>query len=220
MAFIMYTDANKGALPFSAPYSWEKDEDWIWWEADTPPVFRISRVGEGGIGPYLSLSQTNTKVMRCPSDDMLNHARTAPSGYGKYPFSYSLNEYMCSYPPPTVSTTSIYKLVRIRQSSEKVLIFEEAERTIDDGYGTITATPGSAGTNLLSLRHDRVHQIQDDNPTAAIPVPNQDAKGNIGFCDGHADYVARTYAHSIKHTAPDRNSAPWSTIVDMFPNQQ
>jgi prepilin-type N-terminal cleavage/methylation domain-containing protein/prepilin-type processing-associated H-X9-DG protein len=223
MAFVMYVDANKGYLPYSAPYSWEKSEDWVWWELDTANVPRISQVGEGGIGPYLSLSRTNTKVMRCPSDDILTHSRTGPAQYGKYPFSYSLNEYMCSYPPdrapqPT-NPSCVYKLVRVSRASEKILVFEEGEGTIDDGYGTITAIPGNLGTNMVALRHDRKSQTQVDDPTKAkVEVPNPRARGNVGFCDGHADYVLRTFAHSIKHTAPDVTVAPWSTIKDMFPN--
>ena len=222
MALLMYVDSNKGFLPYSAPYSWEFEEDWIWWELDTPTTPRISRVGEGGVGPYLSLSRTNTKVMLCPSDNILNHSRTGPSQYGKYPFSYSLNEYMCSFPPsvkPTPNPSCVYKLVSVSRASEKILIFEEGEGTIDDGYGTITAIPGDLGTNMVALRHDRNHQTQVDDPVkAGVEVPNIKAKGNVGFCDGHADSVLRTYAHSIKHTAPDISRSPWSTIKDMFPN--
>lgn len=210
-AFNLYVNANKGYLPFSAPNNVSRDEDWVWWQNT-----RIANIGDGGIGPYLDLKEKNFKVLICPADATDYRARN-PTG-GKYPFSYSINGFMSSNAAKPLSTTLIYKLNSVVRPVEKVLIFEEDERTIDDGYGTIYTAPASAGSNLLAIRHDSNKRRAADLPTTADPVPNADGKGVVGFCDGHADFVPRSVAHSKKHTAPDEEGSGWITLVDLFPN--
>jgi prepilin-type processing-associated H-X9-DG protein len=61
---------------------------------------------------------------------------------------------------------------------------------------------------LLSIRHDRKRLTPDDVPNAAGQLRtieeqvNRERKGNVGFVDGHADYVTRMYAHSREHYDP------------------
>lgn len=211
-AFMLYTQNNDGWLPATSSYAAVVTHDFLWWQTPDPaPRAGISQIDQGGIGPYLGVSASNFKVLICPSDDPKLHARTGQVG-GVYPFSYSLNQFMNS------SAGGIMKIVRVVDSSNKVLIVEEDERTIDDGYATIMAQANSAGINLLAARHNRNAVQQDDNPTTAIPVPNQGVMGNACFCDGHAEYIPRTMCHSTKHVIPDANASPWSTYVDFFPN--
>jgi hypothetical protein len=90
------------------------------------------------------------------------------------------------------------RITQIKQSSEKILIFEEDERTIDDGNGSMYCTPNAYDkVNLLSLRHDGTkRKVLDVPPTdPSGPIPNLDGKGVCGFCDGHADYIERSKAH-------------------------
>jgi prepilin-type N-terminal cleavage/methylation domain-containing protein len=212
-AFNLYVNANKGYLPFTAPNNVTSYEDWVWWQ-NTATRFAV--IQDGGIAQYLDLKSTNTKVMICPADDVTYRART-PTG-GKYPFSYTLNGYMASNAAAAKATTLIYKLDRVVRPTEKVFLFEEDERTIDDGYATIYTPPGGAGANLLAIRHDPTKRKANDMPSTSDPVPNSDGKGCVGFCDGHSDFVARSYAHSKKHTVPDEEGASWAPLVDLFPN--
>jgi prepilin-type processing-associated H-X9-DG protein len=101
------------------------------------------------------------------------------------------------------------KLCRIKNPSEKILLLEEDERTIDDANGSIwVPTYMGHGTNLLAIRHDRQRIEQPDYPSAARPVPNPDRRGNVAFCDGHADYVPRRIAHSKVHCVGNPDDFP------------
>jgi len=218
-AFVMYTQANGGYLPFSGAYTTPYIEDWIWWQNSTittPTYLRngISNLGDGGIGPYLNLSASSYKVMVCPSDNTTDRARTGQPG-GPYPFSYVLNEFMNSAVTTSPTPPNVMQLGRVVGPADKILVYEEDELTIDDGYGTLL--PGTS-INLLNSRHDRINVTQSDAPSATVAVPNQNVRGNVVFCDGHADFVPRTVAHSTKHICPDVTVSPWSGYTDQFPN--
>jgi prepilin-type processing-associated H-X9-DG protein len=40
-------------------------------------------------------------------------------------------------------------------------------------------------------------------------------QGHVGFVDGHAAYVPRSYAHSKYHTLPDVEASPWRTFPEI-----
>jgi prepilin-type processing-associated H-X9-DG protein len=67
-------------------------------------------------------------------------------------------------------------------------MIDEDERSLDDGNFNMDAK-GSPVENYLSTRHDG-HQ-QDVT-----------ARGNVSFCDGHADFVSREYTQDNKHLDP------------------
>jgi prepilin-type N-terminal cleavage/methylation domain-containing protein len=212
--FVMYTNDNKGYFPFCALNATpQQPEDWIWWNQGD-----IANIKDHGIGPYLNLSK-NPKVMYCPSDDLKFRLRNLND---PFPFSYVLNNLMTSqinamggswgnvngYQKQAIAT----KITQVRLSSDKILVFEEDERTIDDGNGSIYCMPGSLHyLNLVALRHDtNKRKVRDDQPPDGGPIPNQDGKGVVGFCDGHADFIERSQAHSKEHCVPDVNLVPVS----------
>ena len=213
-AFIMYTQSNDGWLPYTASWASINVEDWLWWQTPDPAQRPgISQLDQGGIGPYLGVSPGGYQVLLCPADDVRQHVRTGQPG-GVYPFSYSLNEFMNA----GGTSNGVGKLGRVVDGAEKVLVLEEDEITIDDGYATIMAEAGSGSCNLLAARHNRNLILQSDNPSSTNPVPNPEAMGNVCFCDGHADYIPRNMCHSTKHVVPDPSVSPWSAYVDFFPN--
>lgn len=61
-----------------------------------------------------------------------------------------------------------------------MLLMEEDAPDIDDG-----ASNPLAGANRLAIRHDKTARYPDDKPN------NPRCKGNVAFCDGHADFVSR-----------------------------
>ena len=65
-----------------------------------------------------------------------------------------------------------------------MLLMEEDAATLDDGAGN----PLNA-TNVLAVRHDKTARYPDQKGT---PLFNAKCRGNVCFCDGHADYVPRS----------------------------
>lgn len=57
----------------------------------------------------------------------------------------------------------------------------------------------SGSLDLLSIVHDR-EPTQPD--TGYKPLPNPDRRGNAAFCDGHAEFITRGYAHYQGHLFP------------------
>jgi prepilin-type N-terminal cleavage/methylation domain-containing protein/prepilin-type processing-associated H-X9-DG protein len=192
-AMMMYVNDNKGALPLTGLGS-HRDEDVIWWQQAVRP-----RIGEGGIGRYLGLSPDQLAILRCPSDDA-NFRFYNPTSPNQFQFSYSMNYQLNGNGPKPVK-----RLVQVRQSAEKVMFFEEDENTIDDANAQIWSQAGRwVGTDLLAIRHDKRAKTElPDASTAARPLPNASGRGNVLFCDGHAEFVERSYAHAKSHACPD-----------------
>jgi prepilin-type N-terminal cleavage/methylation domain-containing protein len=243
MGFYSYCQANKGSFPFVGANSYV--EDWIWWHPTTQindpvtgnvasyPGGAINYLPEGGIAPYLNLSK-NPGVLVCPSDPdpATTHTRWIQSSK-KYPFSYALNNLMTSEfaylknvgksagswgnLPSFQTTWFAAKITQVRYPSDKILVFEENDTTIDDGNGSMWCVPSASHLiNLVALRHDK-QNIKDTNadvnPTdSQWPPPNDQGKGVVGFCDGHADVMPRIDAHSYKHCLPDVDAIPQATL--------
>src|SRR5262245_15819480 len=124
-ALLSYVNDNKAYFPASACGNVLDPQDWIWWpQARRPDIFSC------GIGKYLNLGPDNWRVMICPSDNGFRLRRQPDP----YIFSYAMNWMMSS----RSNAPRMYKkITQIRMSESKVLAFEEDERTIDDGNGSI-----------------------------------------------------------------------------------
>ncbi len=231
-ALVSYTSANKGGLPgvIAGAAASRNQIEWVQWEMT--PYFGNPKLSTGGaifkdigiygIGPYLNLKPTNVSVMRCPSDPNFENRLKQYNAAGDFSFSYEMNylfsadgyKYVANSSTAYLSWPNIYarKITEIRDSSQKILLFEEDERTVDDGYGRLfdpPLTPGSgyiasnySNLNRLALRHDSVVSHKPD-PASSTELPNSSGKGVVGFCDGHSEFVPRRYAHSPEHTFAD-----------------
>ena len=58
---------------------------------------------------------------------------------------------------------------------------------------------GTGALDLLSIVHDR-RRASDD--TGYNPLNNPERKGNVGFVDGHAEYMQRVEAHRARRINP------------------
>ena len=213
LAFMQYANANKDMCPFGArsdnPGNVDIAEDWIHYRQG------INNQGlwSSAITPYLGGPGEGLRaILRCPSDNVDNR-----SNMGQYPYSYTMNMYYEprpgffppeGHPPVRLSTT--------RRASEKILLAEENERTINDGFwapGNYSAppVPGNyeagwvVNWDWLSIRHD--NSKKEAEPPVAFTgpltnLPNRQRRGNVCFADGHVDYVTRTYAHSPQYLLP------------------
>ena len=153
----------------------------------------------------------------------------AASGLTPYPFSYVLNAFMSSanytagggsaVPPSSNAPT----LAKVKDAGTKILIYEEDPRTIDDGNGVLCPANPNGAMDMLSIRHDFV-EIDDqaapnntmDPVSLSVPpgtppqlkVSNPDKRGNVAFCDGHAEFIQRGTAHLKNYWAPDPTLFP------------
>ena len=206
MAFVTYANENKGKLPCpSASRSGEhRKTDWIYWQTTpTAAVPFVPELGDSAVVRYLG-KDGSPETLRCPTDPWRERANIAPSaaaGGGPYLYSYAANSLMTD--GRTISSRLYaYTISSIRRSTEKILLGEEAETTIDDGRWIVhpKTTITSVG-NRLAIRHDRRRKLPDND---ANWVENLDRRGNVAFLDGHAEYTTRDYVHDPVNYNPLR----------------
>jgi prepilin-type N-terminal cleavage/methylation domain-containing protein/prepilin-type processing-associated H-X9-DG protein len=198
--------------------------DWIGWPEDWI-IWRGKKSSDplvGAIGPYLG-DLSNGKVMMCPSEDGTFRSLVSTSDGSPYPYSYVMNSYMSfgtnsnPHVPGTVTTPknnltypteAAFKISQVQRAADKILVYEEDERALEDGRGQLQSPAiGASAANIigmLAIRHDNTRQNPDPVPSGADKgtIENQvngQCRGNAGFVDGHADYVTRIYASTRDH---------------------
>ncbi len=177
-AMVMYTGDNRGYYPFHAGVDEpapQRSEDWIHWETKSNP--RDPK--HSAIAKYLG--SFNVKVFRCPSDDIEKRLRSISAN--PYLYSYTMNYRFSSFHGPTA-----IKITNVRNPSDKILLVEEDETTIDDGNWHPELV-GTSIVNDLATRHDRRGQ-------------HVKARGNAAFADGHCDYITRELTRQPQHYDP------------------
>lgn len=200
-AFVLYADANHGFLPAAARNNRAWAEDWLYWTPGRNP-------DESRIANYLGSGHLNTRALICPSDDPAAHpVAIAPDV--RYPFSYTMNVFLeCRLPQVDGLATAYFgrsfKLSRVRQSSDKVLVLEESESTINDGATALVGFPLPVGstpipgpTDWLALRHDTAVLRPDTSIAAGRPIPNPLRRGNVALADGHVEFLSRAQVHDV-----------------------
>jgi prepilin-type N-terminal cleavage/methylation domain-containing protein/prepilin-type processing-associated H-X9-DG protein len=206
MAMVNYSIENKGGLPAVSSRSEPRVEDWIYWQKDRPTFSAAQgpgRFSDSRIAKYIN---RNEALLFCPSDvtDGSNRDQSfASSSQGQYVYSYVLNNKMSSFVNPFLVGRNAGKMTSIRKPSLKVLMFEEDERSLDDGNARADGAGHTGKVNMIALRHDRSRRFPDNAVNAPTPVPNPDRNGNAAFCDGHAEPIARKMLHDTARTYLD-----------------
>lgn len=224
-AMMSYAADNDNYLPATSQLAPNEDpSDWIWWQPDRVALYPdpTTLLRKSSLSRYLSLTATNVGMLQCPSDEW--SARQAAKGY---PYSYVMNFLIAGKSNLNLSTTPYTPpvpvlcttLLKVLTPSQKVLMYEEDQSTIDDGNGqpwmgasgtfdpnNPQKTTGVAGgIGLLSLQHESSKASATGSTksmagTMDSAVPNSSARGNVVFCDGHAEFVSRAYVHRPDHT--------------------
>jgi prepilin-type N-terminal cleavage/methylation domain-containing protein/prepilin-type processing-associated H-X9-DG protein len=200
MAMIMYTNNNKGYFPFGSRYPANVmyEEDWIWYQetpvpASAPGYGRpVVGVNQSRIVPYLG--GFTPEMFQCPSDNFEGRQVAAPSG--KYNYSYAMNEYFEGR--YIDANRGRVKITQIRNAPDKIIMAEEDENSINDGLwapGGGDITQSGTARDLLGIRHDRKKIYPDPRDQQISTHPNGDRRGNVAFCDGHAEFIDRRTAH-------------------------
>jgi len=218
IAFVMYCNDNRGWLPRVAPYTQngqpEKNEDWIWWQQASSnttqapdrnilqsPVLKYCGVNSQSTTPTTPLSYTlQQQILRCPSDQLIDHPKaTGTEPDGNYYYSYTLSNLMQGFTDnflPDDANGNQMKpaqvIARIKHSADKVLLIEEGATTIDDGAADLPNCD-----NLLSIVHDHSAKYPESQTNANDQLPNPGCRGNVAFCDGHVEYVPRSYIYDL-----------------------
>jgi prepilin-type N-terminal cleavage/methylation domain-containing protein/prepilin-type processing-associated H-X9-DG protein len=211
-----------------SPTWFGRAEDWIVWRNKQPddPL-------EGSIVKYMN--NPDPSVLRCPSDPGLESRWQVPAaGDTYYPYSYSMNSYLSfgawyhpTLPPPLGTPAQesgdpgynnflwkanyAWKITQVKNSSQKVIVYEVDERVIRDGRAQMQSPNVGMNINnkimMVAIRHDGSRSMPDDfpDPTTRQTIDknaNVDKRGNCGFVDGHAEYVTRRDAHSRPYYDP------------------
>lgn len=189
LAFRSYANNNEDKLPWVAAYNTMREDDWIHWEPPGTTAGSTARpadddLSQSAVAPFLG-QPIEPEFFQCPADEVAVRVRTVDGGYH---YSYSMNSYLI-HTPPGSNVSQTYLLSQIRDPSNKLLLYEEDETTIDDGYGT----PNPGSINLLAARHDRSRR-EPDNATTGLTI-NGNCRGNALFCDGHVEYIDRNFLH-------------------------
>jgi prepilin-type N-terminal cleavage/methylation domain-containing protein/prepilin-type processing-associated H-X9-DG protein len=212
-ATIQYTLANKGVMPArgGGGVTWHDPAnkangawDWIAWQRVIDPVTNgpgngeDQKITDSALAKYLGGTKsegTLDQVFRCPSDNLdqrPNHL-TGPDKY--YRYSYGANTFVMSK-----DKSNIVKLSKVHNTSERILIVCEDEKTLDDGnFNPQTDAWVTGGRiNAVADRHSMKRKAL--NSTAMNGQGNEDARGNVAFCDGHGEFFSRKDALRQKYT--------------------
>jgi prepilin-type N-terminal cleavage/methylation domain-containing protein/prepilin-type processing-associated H-X9-DG protein len=209
--------------------------DWICWQRagrdkvvlqmnTTPHWLNIT---DSGLAPYLGIktkASTNQNeqytvgasaepLFRCPSDRVEAHfVSNGDPSHGTYLYSYSMNRF---YTNPVIAGgkrvdgTFTGKLSSIKNAAEKVLIICEDEKTVRNGAFTPDFNGFLDGqpVRLVASRHETNRNVKATGINALTKEGNEDARGNVGFADGHGEFFSRKDALRAKYSGnptPDR----------------
>jgi prepilin-type processing-associated H-X9-DG protein len=233
IAIIAYCADNKGTFPSLAcgkNGAFTNPSEILHWQLDNPttgastPSLTLeaggvydAAIATQGIGPYLGLKPGNVNMLRCPSDPTYMNRKGFTGENQSYSFSYSVNWDCCGDKPinTTVVPGARNKITQVLDPSNKILVIEEDERTLDDANCSVVETQVYWGDgNRLSMRHDSVFGRRPDPMTITYPsstpwMPNANGKGNVSFVDGHAANVPRSFAHIAAHTCGNVSDMPF-----------
>jgi len=190
-ALVMYVNQSKGLIPVAPKNATDPFDAW-YYRTTAGDISHFNNLAYSPIGKILKLSPKNYAVLMCPTDETASMRKT-PQYIYSYVFNHRYNG---------TNSASVRKITEVKNSAEKVWVYEEDGSTIDDGNGELY--PGNWGnTDLLSIRHNERGKKMPDKPDATLGIPNGGKRGNCLFVDGHADFVARSYAHAKSHGAPN-----------------
>lgn len=210
IAFRMYAQANKDWCPWGSradnPGNLDLPSDWIHYRGG----INGQGLASSSIAPYLGGKGPGLEeILVCPSDR--GRERIGP-GTGNYPYSYVMNMYFDPRAGAWFSYSKSTRLHTAKNASEKILLAEENEKTINDGFwAPADGTPGNltgwfVNWDWLSIRHDNSRKESEPatpNRVVFSQLPNSGRRGNVCFADGHVDYVTRTDAHHFKAVLPN-----------------
>jgi prepilin-type processing-associated H-X9-DG protein len=191
--------------------------DWLAWKRRGPDPYNPGQVNsvpslnitQSGLAPYLNIKRVDHKndaeahtiggmahdMFRCPSDAIEAHFKNmADNSHGSYAYSYAMNRL---YTNPVSGSGLRFdgkfngRINSIKAPGEKVLIICQDEKTVDDGAFSPSALNFVLGvpTDLVASRHES--KVKKASSKFKSDNKNEDARGNVGFADGHGEFFSR-----------------------------
>ncbi len=164
------------------------------------------------------LGRSLEELFRCPSDTLEMRPEAVVNGNQAYRYSYAMNQAYTgraynfpvpqSYSGPTLAAGARFggsvfrgKISEIRGASERILFICEDEKTVDDGVFVANPTNWllNQKVNAVASRHTTGKPKQLVTSVPATGKINEDAKGNVAFCDGHGEFMSRKDALKAVH---------------------
>ncbi len=191
------------------------------------PYLNIKHRDHNSDAEAWDMGSSSEGVFRCPADRPEAHfLNGADTSRGSFMYSYAMNV-LYGMPVKGVGTingvtyannqrsngsTFTGKISSIRAPGEKVLYICQDEKTCDDGAFTPRADKWTDPTATIDMGASR-HESQlkkstsgNNNRGNLKAEGHQDAKSNIGFADGHAEFFSRKDALRQRYSgspAPD-----------------
>jgi prepilin-type processing-associated H-X9-DG protein len=86
---------------------------------------------------------------------------------------------------------------QVKKAAEKILFIDEDERTLNNGEANVTVLPSNADDpskdySAIAARHELKNKQNSAN-----------ARGNVGFADGHGEFFSRADAYKQRYFDPD-----------------
>ncbi|WP_428937898.1 DUF1559 domain-containing protein [Fontivita pretiosa] len=218
-ATVNYAMENRGIFPAHGGFgvAWHNSGnpkagtwDWIAWQRQIDPITGRTMSGAADLNITMSaltrylgakpLEHNTPKeaneiapgleaIFRCPSDNLESRKNAAPDKI--YRYSYSMNQYVVSTGPGSRARS----ISKIKNTSERVLLVCEDEASINDGsfkpnyYNFVNGQ----GSDIIAGRH-QLKTLVDRK------VAPKDTRGNVAFCDGHAEFMSRADALKRKYS--------------------
>jgi prepilin-type N-terminal cleavage/methylation domain-containing protein/prepilin-type processing-associated H-X9-DG protein len=223
--------------PFADWVCWQRQIDPIT-GVDSGAADRNLNITMSGLAPYLniklkvhktpqealSISPQADEIFRCPSDNLQAHP--ADSNQRHYPYSYAINTYFANTVKGSAAinpkTGKVFnggdrygftfsgKLGSIRKQSEMVLYYDQEEVCGDDGSFTPSAlnwvSPPNTGMDVLAARHEI--KFKSASSRSNSNLKNENARGNVGFVDGHGEFLSRKQAISQRYSGNPEQDPP------------
>jgi len=156
-----------------------------------------------GIDPTLE------SIFRCPSDNLAQRTYTQGDNNGNrgaYRYSYSMNicfgNKQIGYDDSGNMTVLLAhphrRFTQVRLPAQKIIFIDESEKSINNGEYNPTVnqfnTESTSGDyTAIAERHELKRKWRN----------SQDARGNVAFADGHAEFFSRRDAFKNVYCDPD-----------------
>jgi len=208
MACIMYANANNAYLPMP-PYKTQNTADPVWTthfypynafymqgDSNANTIYGMADFTHGVLPPYISKDPNAVqRVFWCPADNTEATVTQGSSiGSAAHNFSYSLNFNINARETDGGANPKWVKLTQIRQSSDKILVFEE--RAPNDGMCYCNPSgPGVIGNGIFDAndlpggRHGKGGRLPLNIPTNGGVKLLTGGRCNVAFADGHVEQI-------------------------------
>jgi prepilin-type N-terminal cleavage/methylation domain-containing protein/prepilin-type processing-associated H-X9-DG protein len=207
-ACIMYANANHGYLPMP-PYKTQNTADPVYTthfypynafylqaDSNANSLYGMGDFKYGVLPPYIAKDANAVqRIFWCPTDNTESTVTQGSSiGGQKHNFSYSLNFNINGRETDGQPNVAWVKITQIRQTCDKILVFEE--RSPNDGMCYCNPNgPGTSGdgtfdaNDLPGGRHAKGGRLPLNVPTNGGVKLLTGGMCNVAFADGHVELI-------------------------------